>query len=45
MTLSSLSKKVVLMLGHGLEKEPMKPSKLMLHQWVQNFNQVPLLQS
>lgn len=42
MTLSSLSRKVVLMLGLGLEKEPMKASKLMLHQWVQNFNQVLL---
>jgi hypothetical protein len=44
-TLSSLSRKVVLMLGLGSEKELMKPNKLTLHQWVQNFNQVLLLLS
>jgi hypothetical protein len=30
------------MLGLGSEKELMKPNKLTLHQWVQNFNQVLL---
>jgi hypothetical protein len=41
--LSSLSIREVLMLGLGLEKELMNQNKLMLHHWVQNFNQMLLL--
>jgi len=41
--LSSLSIRVVLMLGLGLEKVLMNQNKLMLHHWVQNFNQMLLL--
>mgnify|MGYP006952887924 CR=1 FL=1 len=42
MTLSSLSKQEVLMLGLGLEKELMSLNRLMLPLLVQNFSQMLL---